>query len=62
LACDRSTGDAYSRAQRDPDFLATVRQAYVGRLDVLNALWWKSHPADAAPDGTPSLLNAMPFS
>ena len=36
-----------------------MRQAYVGRLDVLNALWWKSHPADAAPDGTPSLLNGL---
>ena len=57
----RDTGDdnAYSRAERDPEFLEAVRDAYAGRRDAVNALWWMSHPADAAPDGTPSPLDQL---
>ncbi|HAM28115.1 MAG TPA: hypothetical protein DCP11_15845 [Microbacteriaceae bacterium] len=51
--------DAYSRARRDPAFLEAVRKAYAGRRDVLNALWWMSHPAEAAPDGTPSPIDQL---
>ena len=31
-----------------------VRGAYVGPWDVLDSLWWQSHPLDPAPSGTPS--------
>ena len=57
----RDTGDedAYSRARRDPDFLEAVRHAYAGPRDALNALWWMSHPAESAPDGTPSPLDQL---
>lgn len=43
--------DAYERALRDPLFLDAVRGAHVGRWNVLDALWWESHPADTAPSG-----------
>lgn len=46
--------DLYSRARNDPAFLHAVRDAYTGRHDALDALWWDAHPTDAAPSGTPS--------
>jgi len=51
LARDQNEDDLYSRAQCDPVFLQEVRAAYDGRHDSLDALWWKSHPADPAPSG-----------
>ncbi|WP_166806054.1 hypothetical protein, partial [Cryobacterium sp. TMT2-10] len=51
--------DIFARAQRDPAFLSAVRVAYSGDQHVLNALWWAAHPADAAPDGTPSPANQL---
>lgn len=54
-----ATEDAYSRARRDPDFLEAVRRDYRGRRDVLHALWWLEHPADDAPDGSPSPLREL---
>lgn len=51
--------DAYSRARRDPDFLEAVRRGFAGRHDVLDALWWLDHPADAAPDGTPAPVHEL---
>ena len=44
--------DAYERALRDPPFFEAVRAAHRGSWDVLDALWWASHPDDAAPSGT----------
>jgi hypothetical protein len=46
--------DLYSQARDDPAFLKAVQDAYTGRHDVLDALWWETHPAEAAPSGTPS--------
>lgn len=49
-----STGPAglYARAQADPEFLQRVRDAYTGLADVLDALWWREHPAKVSPSGT----------
>lgn len=44
--------DAYERATRDPLFLSAVRKAHAGRWDVLDALWWESHPMDPSPSGS----------
>ncbi len=43
--------DAYERASSAPLFLDAVRGAHIGRWDVLDALWWESHPTDPAPSG-----------
>ncbi|TFD32401.1 hypothetical protein E3T40_12965 [Cryobacterium sp. TMT1-19] len=56
---DHGFKDAYSLAQRDPAYLAAVRVAYSGEKNVLNALWWATHPAEAAPDGSPSPANQL---
>jgi hypothetical protein len=55
----QSPGDLYSQAQEDPAFLNAVRDAYTGGHDVLDALWWESHPTDAAPSGVPSPTVAL---
>ena len=44
----------YERARKDPSFLLAVRTAYVGTGDVLDALWWQSHPDQTSPAGTAS--------
>jgi hypothetical protein len=54
LAQTQSPGNLYSQARDDPAFLNAVRDAYSGRHDVLDALWWEAHPADPAPSGAPS--------
>lgn len=46
--------DAYERARRDATFREAVRDAHAGGWDVLDSLWWRTHPLDAAPSGTPS--------
>jgi hypothetical protein len=38
-------------ARTDAAMLAVVRGAYRGRLDVLDALWWRAHPLTPTPDG-----------
>lgn len=54
VAPAQSDGDAYLRAQQDPEFLQQVRAAYTGVYDVMDALWWFSHPTETTPSGTPS--------
>ncbi len=54
MAHTQRADDLYVRAKEDPKFLHAVRDAYTGRHDVLDALWWTAHPTDAAPSGTPS--------
>lgn len=54
MAHTQGADDLYARAKDDPRFLHAVRDAYTGRHDVLDALWWTAHPTDAAPSGTPS--------
>jgi hypothetical protein len=51
---DIQAEDAYGRARRDAAFLQRVRDAHTGRWDVLDALWWDSHPFEPAPSGTPA--------
>lgn len=48
--------DPYERALHDPGFLDAVRAQHRGRWDVLDALWWATHPADTAPSGRPAPL------
>ncbi|WP_130176648.1 hypothetical protein [Cryobacterium sp. SO1] len=52
----RQHDDLYERALRDPDFLEDVRSHHAGSWDVLDALWWASHPLDAAPSGAAAPL------
>ena len=54
MAEARRDEDPYERALHDPDFLRAVTAAYRGRWPVLDALWWWSHPGEAAPSGSPS--------
>ena len=54
MAQARRGDDPYERALTDPDFLRAVTAAHRGRWPVLDALWWWSHPAEAAPSGSPS--------
>ena len=42
---------ALARASADADWLASLRKAYQGRHDVLDALWWVAHPNTRAPGG-----------
>lgn len=51
---DIQAEDAYGRARRDAAFLQRVRDADTGRWDVLDALWWHSHPFEPAPSGIPA--------
>jgi len=46
--------DVYGRAQRDPTFLQRVSDAHGGQWNMLDALWWESHPLDMAPSGIPA--------
>lgn len=39
------------RAHDDPRFEAALRDAYCGRHDVLDALWWAAHPLTESPRG-----------
>lgn len=50
--------NAFERAQHDLDFLETVRSMHTGDWDVLDALWWQSHPTSIAPSGNqaPAIL------
>ena len=54
MAQARRGDDPHERALTDPDFLSAVTAAHRGRWAVLDALWWWSHPAEAAPSGSPS--------
>jgi hypothetical protein len=45
------TGSAYERALAEPRFLRSVRAAYVGPDDLLDALWWLDHPLRPGPSG-----------
>ena len=42
---------ALERARADAEWLASLRSAYRGRHDVLDALWWVAHPHTATPSG-----------
>ncbi|TFB71942.1 hypothetical protein E3O06_10975 [Cryobacterium glaciale] len=42
------------RARNDVSFLHAVRAAYSGTWDVLDALWWQSHPDQLSPAGIAS--------
>lgn len=53
---NRQHDDLYERALRDPDFLEAVRTEHAGSWDVLDALWWASHPLDASPSGAAAPL------
>lgn len=59
MAHTQNAEDLYLRARADPPFLQAVRDAYTGRHDVLDALWWQAHPTDAAPSGAPSPVVAL---
>lgn len=48
---ENAQDDPYERALTDPGFLESVRAQHRGHWDVLDALWWSSHPNDAAPSG-----------
>ncbi|PXA68731.1 hypothetical protein CTB96_19345 [Cryobacterium arcticum] len=48
---ENTQDDPYERALTDPGFLESVRAQHRGHWDVLDALWWSSHPNDAAPSG-----------
>lgn len=54
MAQARRGDDPYERALADADFLLAVTEAHRGRWRVLDALWWWSHPTEAAPSGSPS--------
>lgn len=54
MADDNGTDVTYVQARRDPDFLHRVREAYTGRHDALDALWWLSRPLEAGPSGATS--------
>lgn len=41
------------RASEDAAWLAVLRDAYHGRHDVLDALWWAAHPLTESPQGRP---------
>ncbi|POH70066.1 hypothetical protein C3B61_00105 [Cryobacterium zongtaii] len=43
--------DLYDLALNDPEFLEAVRSHHAGSWDVLDALWWASHPLDTSPGG-----------
>lgn len=42
--------------EAQPDRLARLRECYEGRHDVLDALWWRLHPREPSPRGTPDPL------
>jgi hypothetical protein len=44
----------YQHALIDADFCARVGREYAGEHDVLDALWWLSHPDDIGPSGASS--------
>jgi hypothetical protein len=44
--------DLYDAALSDPDYLEAVRAHHAGSWDVLDALWWASHPLDPSPAGS----------
>ncbi|RFA18042.1 hypothetical protein [Subtercola boreus] len=48
--------DWYARFERDAAFREAVAEAYAGRHDVGDALWWLEHPELDAPSGTASPL------
>lgn len=41
------------RCDHDPEFEVRLRNAYDGRHDVLDALWWAAHPLTRTPHGAP---------
>lgn len=43
--------DLYDLALNNSEFLEAVRSHHAGSWDVLDALWWASHPLDTAPGG-----------
>src|SRR5690554_2918616 len=44
---------ALERAHDDTAYEAALRDAYRGRHDVLDALWWAAHPLTHSPRGVP---------
>ncbi|WP_066597800.1 hypothetical protein [Cryobacterium arcticum] len=50
----RDDGDPYEQARHNAAFLQAVTRAHLGHWDVLDALWWGSHPDEPTPDGTTS--------
>jgi hypothetical protein len=59
VAQSQSPGNLYSQAREDPAFRKALRDAYSGRHDVLDALWWEARPTDAAPSGAASPTAAL---
>ena len=45
--------ELWSAAQTDAQLLARLRAGYAGRHDVLDALWWASHPLATSPRRVP---------
>jgi hypothetical protein len=43
----------WTDSQSDAKLLADLRAAHRGRFDVLDALWWRSHPGVPTPQGVP---------
>ena len=48
--------DLYELALNDAEFLEALRSHHTGSWDVLDALWWASHPLDTSPGGTAAPL------
>ncbi len=59
MAEARNDGDPYEQARHDAAFLQAVTGAHRGHWDVLDALWWWSHPDEPTPGGTPSPVGRL---
>lgn len=49
----RRAAAPFEHALADADFRARVRRGYAGEHDLLDALWWLSHPDDPGASGAP---------
>ncbi|MHA6667729.1 serine/threonine-protein kinase [Homoserinimonas sp. A447] len=57
---DTEAARALERAESDPEFEAALQAAYIGRHDLLDALWWAAHPLTSSPRGVADPATGLP--